>query len=497
MDTKPEGLSVNGAGIKFRSLSLGGVRGKVRATLSENQVSFESKNGHALDIRLDAIQRVHHHHTTLVPGWLAVVGLIFMWVAWRGVTGKFQAVLGAAGIVMATSHYLTRRPTLTIDTKAKDCHTVFGPDLSMMRLCALIQRIQNGMNLEDAKQSVDNMVSDSEYPRSLNSEEIELLPEPVELFPSPVIGHFMDAMTIDEPLIEIDEIPSPAVVIDDLDLPSIWDEEEESIEQVMPDGLLQRSRENLITRRNNISASGWQPPTHQEQFNQVLRGSPDGGNSYGMIQQHSMQNHSYNSMPQLTPAPTEFLPSFVGAQGAHLPSNPHVFNSPDSPLPNQEPEEEKQSLVASSRRDVPIDAEIIPDEIEPSKERFPKLKQLRRQPVTTKLKMKKGMKRSLTGKSVLSELMAPAAKFPKKFLRRRLRTGDTLRIQAENSRQSQVVESIQNLAKKNGGDVSDEEVEKMMSHINPKPVIPTAFKDLVSTEKSRAETVNSIPRIDE
>ena len=89
MDTKPEGLSVNGAGIKFRSLSLGGVRGKVRATLSENQVSFESKNGHALDIRLDAIQRVHHHHTTLVPGWLAVVGLIFMWVAWRGVTGKF------------------------------------------------------------------------------------------------------------------------------------------------------------------------------------------------------------------------------------------------------------------------------------------------------------------------------------------------------------------------------------------------------------------------
>ena len=71
-------------------------------------------------------------------------------------------------------------------------------------------------------------------------------------------------------------------------------------------------------------------------------------------------------------------------------------NSPDSPLMNQEPEEEKQSLVASSRRDVPIDAEIIPDEIEPPKERFPKLKQLRRQPVTTKLKMKKGMKRSLT-----------------------------------------------------------------------------------------------------
>ena len=98
MDTRPEGLGVNGAGIKFRSLSLGGVRGKVRTTLNENQVSFESRNGHALDIRLDAIKRVQHHDTNLVPGWLAVVGLIFIWVAWRGVTGKIQALLGAAGL---------------------------------------------------------------------------------------------------------------------------------------------------------------------------------------------------------------------------------------------------------------------------------------------------------------------------------------------------------------------------------------------------------------
>ncbi|GIR00326.1 MAG: hypothetical protein CM15mP9_0290 [Methanobacteriota archaeon] len=55
MDTRPEGLGVNGAGIKFRSLSLGGVRGKVRATLNENRVSFESRNGHALDIPFECV----------------------------------------------------------------------------------------------------------------------------------------------------------------------------------------------------------------------------------------------------------------------------------------------------------------------------------------------------------------------------------------------------------------------------------------------------------
>ena len=129
MDTKPEGLSVKGSEIKFRSLSLGGVRGKVRATLNESQVSFESRSGHALDIRLDAIKRVHHHHTTLVPGWLGVIGGIMMWVAWRGVTGRLQAALGAAGIVLSSAHFITRRPTLTIDTNANDCHTVFGLSL--------------------------------------------------------------------------------------------------------------------------------------------------------------------------------------------------------------------------------------------------------------------------------------------------------------------------------------------------------------------------------
>ncbi|GIR00325.1 MAG: hypothetical protein CM15mP9_0280 [Methanobacteriota archaeon] len=61
--------------------------------------------------------------------------LILVWVAWRGVTGKIQALLGAAGIVLSAAHYFTKQPTLIIDTNADDCHVVFGPDLSIMRLC--------------------------------------------------------------------------------------------------------------------------------------------------------------------------------------------------------------------------------------------------------------------------------------------------------------------------------------------------------------------------
>ena len=500
MDTRPEGLGVNGVGIKFRSLSLGGVRGKVRATLNENQISFESRNGHALDIRLNAIKRVHHHDTTLVPGWLAAVGLILIWVAWRGVTGKFQALLGAAGIVISTAHYITKKPTLIIDTNAEDCHVVFGPDLTIMRLCALIQRIQNGMTLEEARESVGNIVSDSDYPRSLNTDEIEAIPEPIELFPSPVIGHFIDSMDDEEEIIDA-EIISPAIVIDDLDLP-IW-EDEEVAEPQISESLIARSKANLFTQRNQVIQNGWQEPQNQPAYNQVHRAPPGATPSYEMLQQqgaipgyqHPMQN------PQPTPIPTEFLPSFVGANGVHIPNaGPEAFTSPDTPL--QPPaEEEVQSLVASARRDVPIEAEIIPDEIEHPRDRYPRMSRLVAKPKARRLKVRKSTGGTLSGRSVIAELVSPtlnrASRISKKFFRRRSRTSESLRVQAENNRQSQVAESIQNLAKSNGGNVSDEEVDRMMSHINPKPEIPSSFKDLVSSETKRAEDVSSIPRIDE
>ena len=497
MDTRPEGLGVNGVGIKFRSLSLGGVRGKVRATLNENQVSFESRNGQTLDIRLNAIKRVHHHDTNLVPGWLAVVGLIFMWVAWRGVTGKLQALLGAAGAVLATSHYITKQPTLIIDTNADDCHVVYGPDLKIMRLCALIQRLQDGMSLDDAKFSVDNIVSDSDYPRSVNSEEIQVIPEPVEVFPSAVINHFIDSMEATTEAPEA-EIISPATVIEDLDIP-IWEEDDE-VEPQISEGLLARSKSNLFTQRNQVMQNGWQPPAHQPAYNEVHRAPPNGIPSYGLLNQHGI-NPGYNQSTQAhpTPVPTEFLPSFVGANGAHVPNmGPESFSSPDRLLEPMVEPEEVQSLVASARKETPIEAEIIAEEAEAPKDRYPKMSKLVSKPKTRRLKVKKSTKGRLRGRSVIAELVSPtlgrASRLSKKLFKGRSRTTESLRIQSENNMQSQIAESIQNLSKNNGGEVSEDAIDRMLSHINP---IPTSFKDLVSSDKKGSEDVASIPRIDD
>ena len=278
-------------------MSLGGVRGKVRATLNENQVSFESRNGHALDIRLNAIKRVHHHDTNLVPGWCRrrfdpdVGGL-------ERCDWEIASTFLEQPVPLATAHYITKQPTLIIDTNAEDCHVVYGPDLSIMRLCALIQRIQNGMTLEEAKSSVDNIVTDSDYPRTVNGEELEAIPEPVEIFPSAVINHFIDSMEETDDIIDA-EVISPATVIDDLDIP-IWEDEEE-VQPQISDGLLARSKANLFTQRNQVMQNGWQPQTNQPAFDGVHRSPPTGVPSYGMLNQHGMMPaYSHPTHPQPT-----------------------------------------------------------------------------------------------------------------------------------------------------------------------------------------------------
>jgi hypothetical protein len=101
----------------------------------------------------------------------------------------------------------------------------------------------------------------------------------------------------------------------------------------------------------------------------------------------------------------------------------------------------------------------------------------------------------------MRELVAPslerASAISRRLLRRN-RTGDALRIQANNARQSQVAESIRNLAQSRGGAVSDDEVQEMMSHIIPEPEIPASFGELVSTEGTRrkGDGVSSLPRLD-
>jgi hypothetical protein len=325
------------------------------------------------------------------------------------------------------------------------------------------------------------MISDSEYPRAREFEDMIATPEPVVLDPIPTIGAFLDSVEYDISDVLSVEVKPPAedaISVAETELPDWFNEYDQEEEQV--DGLLSRALENSHTQRQNVIQNGWQQP---------------------IIQQPVYVQPVYQQPVASQAAPPQFLPSFVGINGAHIPSaEPDLFSSPDSSLEQLPEPEPEVSLVESARIDeqeggVPIDAEIV----ESQKERYQSLKRITLRNTPKRITTRPKGRVRLSGKAVIKELVGPQLgrinAFGGKLLRRN-RTGQALRIQAENSRREIAAESISNLAKSKGGVVDDDDVRDMMAHINGPAKIPQSFGQMVSTEKSTHDGVASIPRLD-
>jgi hypothetical protein len=224
-----------------------------------------------------------------------------------------------------------------------------------------------------------------------------------------------------------------------------------------------------------------------------------------MINQgHYVHPPAPTQSPEPTPIPTHFLPSFVGSDGVHVPGvQPREFTVPDSPLQAPVEPEPTQSLVASARKEDLVEATPVAEVQESQKERYPGVNKLSSKRKSRRLiSTRNGRKTRAAKRSILSELVKPigrAGAFSRNFINRR-RTTDALRVQAEHSRQGQIASSIQEQAKSNGGNISDQEVSEMISHLpTPATVIPSTFGELVSSgsKNNGIEDVESIPRIDD
>ncbi|MGB1589554.1 MAG: hypothetical protein ACPHDO_04385, partial [Candidatus Poseidoniaceae archaeon] len=115
------------------------------------------------------------------------------------------------------------------------------------------------------------------------------------------------------------------------------------------------------------------------------------------------------------------------------------------------------------------------------------------------LKSRKGRNSTLKSGFVLSELVRPIRR-RRKISQRQNQTTETteaLRVQARNSSNEEIAQNIQNLARSNGGNVDDEEVERMMSHLERRREVPATFGELVRSDRSKSEAVNAIKRIED
>lgn len=536
----------------FNSLSLDGTSGKVRATVDERMLCIESKNGHALDIKINSISRVHHHHTKLIPFGFALIGFGLVWIGTRILSHQtFKIISLTLGVSLISGWLLTRKPTITIDTEAGDCHALTGNDAALLRLNTILLRLQQGFTISEAQEGLEILDRDSAYPRSSLLERESVPVAPVEIQAPESIATFLEAELGDfmfdtnqptsEPILPT-SIPFKQEFENTQEVtPSLpsWLDNPKSVSQTASsDKLIQRGIENVSDRRNH------QEPHPMSMFNQIEQPT---------ITESSQDSRTYvapNSLPSessyiqnmeagrsVLPEP---LPNFFSKEGYHAPqqdifsSQPapeyDIFSSPDSILGHvDEFGEEIESLVASARRSSEATSFGI-DESSQSKdsiqEKFPRLRS-KNSPINSRLKPKKRLENNEPG-SMFRNIMIPAAnrvansvKEATSNLSNRIlsskkdsetsTSAEELRLRSSEAHEKEVEELYRNLAISNGGSLPDEKVREMKEIALRRKAISEqveqekveifddiGFSDLIDSDANKSNTggKEGLPRID-
>lgn len=476
----------------FKGLHLIGTSGKVNVKVTERKLSIEQRKGHTTEIAHEWVMRLNHSQKPLFPNGYAGLGLVLLWVGYRGLifgTASQMLTIGL-GLVFLFGRFGIKRPLLTIETQAHDCHMITGNDATLMRLCELHNRLTEGMTMEQAKLGLDQLNRDTDFPR-INAERI-IPAEPIHLdSPLPIAtllathgngGQMANA----EPPLNLLRAEEQL----DLDFGEpmnagwMFGEPELEPQDLMNHGLIQRGRANAQTRRHALP--GPQPgprdgtythhPAHPYPSPQAI----NHGRSYGQITEAQPARMEQQVSHPHDQVPTEFLPSFVGPEGAHVPRHmPPVeqeiveFESNLDEL-FSEPE---PSLVTSARLEETLDAELVHELTQPPAKQnayimrrktsgFANPRWLQRQNRfnggTRMQSFIHGIKDSATIASKLFTGTIPASPAP----RPESETGHELRERSAKTHQEEIESSVANLSDTHGGVLPAEVVERMTSHFS-------------------------------
>ena len=362
--------------VKIDSLYLDGASGKVVANIDERMLSLEAKSGHGLDIKIHTINRVHHHHTRLVPGYIATLGLALVWSSIRifaSSTLQIFTLLGGFGLILGWA--VTRKPTLTIDTEAGDCHVVTGNDFSLLKLNTILMKLQKGFSLEEAADGLEILDSDAQYPRNSILENNDVPVEIPAVSRPESIATFLSSDVAESVAPQQEILPVMDLSIFDSQMPPLFEQQEsvpswqemanerrERIPTSSGNSLIQRGIDNVGDRRGrqeNHPMSMFPKldlnlPTVNDNSPPVTSSSSINSGLLSSIDRTTNNEAGPAQMPNL-------LPSFCNKEGYHNPnetihqtpvSDLGGFNSPDTLLGNIDFEGNTvESLVASARKE--------------------------------------------------------------------------------------------------------------------------------------------------
>ena len=511
----------------FSSLRLSGFDGRCKAVLDSSRLILERRSGHTLNLMHDAVARMRHHTTPLIPRWLFGIGLFLIYAAWRVFLPPAQYWFLGIGSAIILGWALGRRPTLTIDTTNGDCHTLYGNDASLMRMTALVQRLQDGQTLDEAREGLAFLMRTTDFPAT-NAVEERLV---AESEPEPLLASASITTYLGDESDEKEELPPvwPGSIAGS----AVVSNEPEHTEQRYEPHSFQRARNThseisqnprpydqvedpwamngvrplpnnpFQTEPPSIQNEQYQTPVN-EGFSMFGEGGLfDAPSSHStlptqpIISTPSYQQHVHDTRPPwqenrhrssmgmlkeaggisgdamlkddvqvgLSQAPTKFIPSFLPPVDPNDPDKDRIRVEPEI-LDAEMMDEDTSQLVANAKK-------MAETERNEGLERFPHMQKLRRQRGEGKgrrIRLRNDNLRLNGTRMMRNRLLPGLGKLRQKakgFLKRggsEFRTAELLRLEAKRNLDSQLVKEIQRMADSEQGLVVDEVSRMLENH---------------------------------
>ena len=534
--------SVESSDVKIDSLYLDGASGKVVASIDERMLSLEAKSGHGLDIKIHTINRVQHHHTRLVPGYVATLGLALVWSGIRiFATGSLQMVAVLSGLCLILGWAITRKPTLTIDTEAGDCHVITGNDFSLLKLNTILMKLQKGFTLQEASDGLEVLGSDAQYPRNAILE-TNTIPVDIPTVTRPEsIATFLSSDIAESTASEPETLPVMDLSIFDNQFPPTsvsepvtptWQdmasEKRDRLPAAGANSLIERGINNVGDRRERqeshpmsmFDKMDFDLPTSVQTPQQAVQSGPPSSGLLGHVNSQLETEAGPAQMPEL-------LPSFWSRDGYHSPneiaqeetaSELSGFNSPDTLLGNIDFDgNEVESLVASARR-ASNENRKLPSSEPTLTSHNSRLRKKSTANNSRLVKRRTGTNRNTQRRGRLVPSIGNAVRDLGSSLTNRLINSfeevsnqpTNLRERADEAQQDEL-ETFRNLAESNGGLIPDEKARQLEANVRRRNSLieqneqefadsenPLSWTELVDSEehKNSSSGKGGLPRID-
>lgn len=482
----------------FDRLHLSGTPGKVRITLSERKLSIEQKSGHCVEINNDWVMKMDHTNKPLLPFGYAFFGALLLWVASRGmVFGTTPQLLTfGVGLSLMVAHFGLSRPTLTIETQTHDWYMLTGNDARLMRLGELHRRLTKGQTMTQARLGLDELQRDVDYPRSQINDFVPAEPVHLEapLAIATLLSQHGDPELVPESAEPLQFHGSTEPLDLDFGEPEtegwMFGEPEAAPHfQTHEHGLIQRGRDNARDRRTNQMGHAIQPASvehvHHPAHPYPIHTSRPVERSYGLIadsNQHLPQQHQVGHTTQ---SPQEFLPSFVGPEGAHVPTSveaPTMIDEFDMFATdlNLFSEPEAGSVIDSARvKEEPLDAEIVPEEPAPPRTKNSQFTvktkpsglstgryKIHRTTSQTGSRMRTILNNITESATLAGQLLTGSRPDNEHNGEQASDTGRELRDRSSKTHLQEMEDSVINLSQQHGGVLPKEEVARLTQHVS-------------------------------